>query len=394
MSARTRGFSRGAPLMSPVYANVSAPDVERATVMAAQLRALPEVGGVQTATDLLPPLDPARLKALQVGLAALGRVPDYTKLAARRTTPDLLIPKVGAVADGLDEVRFGLAQAGQKTAEVDAAIAAFRKLKTRLEGLDEPGKLRLAAVEPKLADILRRAVTTARAVADRGHYQPGDLPLLFRERFVARQGEGVALYVIPAGSAWKSETARAFRTAVAGVDPDVSGLAVNINLHETMIITGFRRAAALAAVLIFIVIVIQLRSWRDAALALVPTGLGWLWMLGVMAVIDLHFNVANIVALPLVIGIGTAFGVHLMHRYQESAQLHGGVAKLDDLVRSTGGAVVLSALTTVASFAALMLGDYGGMSTLGLAMVLGIMSCLVASLIVLPALLAVLGRAE
>ena len=384
------------PLMSPVYASVSAPDIERATVMAAQLRALPEVGGVQTATDLLPPLGPTQLKALQGGLAALGRVPDYAKLAAQKTTPELLIPKVGAVADGLDEVRFGLAQAGQSTTEVDAAIAAFRALKTRLEGLDDPGKRRLAEVEPRLAELLRRAVTTASAVAERGHYLATDLPLLFRERFVARadQGEGVALYVIPSGSAWESETAGAFRTAVAGVDPDVSGLAVNINLHETMIITGFRRAAALAAVLIFIVIAIQLRSLRDAALALVPTGLGWLWMLGVMAVIDLHFNVANIVALPLVIGIGTAFGVHLMHRYQESARLHGGVAKLDDLVRSTGGAVVLSAMTTVASFAALMLGDYGGMSTLGLAMVLGITSCLVASLIMLPALLALLGRAD
>ncbi len=381
-------------LASPVYANVSAPDIERATVMAAELRALPEVGGVQTATDLLPPLDPARLKALQGGLAALGRTPDFAKLAARRTTPEQLTPKVGAVADGLDEVRFGLTQAGQSTADVDLAIAAFRTLKTRLETLDEPGKARLADIEPTLAELLRRAVTTGRAVADRGHYVGSDLPLLFRERFVAHQGEGIALYVIPAGSAWKSETAQAFRTAVAAIDPDVSGLAVNINLHENMIITGFRRAAALAAVLIFIVIGIQLRSWRDAALALVPTGLGWLWMLGVMAVIRLNFNVANIVALPLVIGIGTAFGVHLMHRYQESAHNHGGVARLDDLVRSTGGAVVLSALTTIASFAALMLGDYGGMSTFGLMMVLGITSCLVASLLVLPALLALLGRAE
>jgi predicted RND superfamily exporter protein len=73
-----------------------------------------------------------------------------------------------------------------------------------------------------------------------------------------------------------------------------------------------------------------------------------------------------------VIGIGTAFGVHLMHRCQESAKKHGGVATLDDLVRSTGGAVVLSALTTIASFAALILGEYGGMKTIGLAMVLGI----------------------
>jgi len=382
------------PLMSPVYANVSAPDVEAARAMTARLRALPEVAGVQAATDLLPPLDPARLQALRDGLAALGRAPDFSKLAAQRSTPEALAPKVGAIADALEEVRFGLAQGGQPTQDVEAALAAFKALKARLTGLDAAGEARLAEVEPRLAGLLARALGTAQAVAERGHYVAGDLPPLFRERFVAREGGALAMYVIPAGSAWQSETAGAFRRAVAAVDPDVSGLAVNINLHETMIITGFRRAAGLTAVLIFLIVLAQLRSVRDAALALVPTALGWLWMLGVMAAIGLNFNVANIVALPLVIGIGTAFGVHLMHRYQESARVHGGVARLDDLVRSTGGAVVLSAMTTITSFAALMLSEYGGMKTFGLAMALGISACLLASLIALPALLTVLRKAE
>ncbi len=382
------------PLMSPVYANVSATDVESARVMTAKLRALPEVGGVQSATDLLPPLDEARLAALRTGLAALGRTPDFSKLAAQKTTPELLAPKVGAVADALEEVRFGLSQGGQPTADVDGTLAAFKALKQRLTTLDAAGKARLADVEPRLAGLLTRAVGTAQAVAQRGHYDAGDVPALFRERFVAREGGALAMYVIPAGSAWKSETASAFRAAVAKVEPDVSGLAVNINLHETMIITGFRQAAGLAAVLMFFIVLGQLRSVRDTILALVPTALGWLWMLGVMAVIGLNFNVANIVALPLVLGIGTAFGVHLMHRFQESARVHGGVARLDDLVRSTGGAVVLSAMTTIASFAALMLSEYGGMKTFGLAMVLGISACLLASLIMLPALLAVLRKAE
>ncbi len=382
------------PLMSPVYANVSAPDVEKARAMTAKLRALPEVAGVQAATDLLPPLDEARLKALREGLAALGRTPDFAKLAAHKTTPEQLTPKVKAVAEALEEVRFGLAQGGQPTVDVEAALAAFKALQQRLTTLDEAGKARLADVEPKLAGLLKRAVGTAEAVAKRGHYVGSDLPPLFQERFVAHADGALAMYVIPAGSAWKSETASHFRIALAAVDPDVSGLAVNINIHETMIITGFRRAAGLTAVLIFLIVLAQLRSLRDTVLALIPTGLGWLWMLGVMAVIGLNFNVANIVALPLVIGIGTAFGVHLMHRAQESAKVHGGVARLDDLVRSTGGAVVLSAMTTIASFAALMLSEYGGMKLFGLAMVLGISACLLASLIVLPALLAVLRRAE
>lgn len=382
------------PLMSPVYANVTAPDIATAQVMASQLRALPEVGGVQTATDMLPVLDAPRLAALRGGLAALDRAPDFSKLAAQRTTPELLAPKIKAIVDALDEVRFGMEQGGLPTADIAAAIVAFKAVGVRLGALDEAGKRRLADIEPKLAGLLGRAVTTARAVADRGSYAPQDLPKLFRERFVARDDSAVALYVIPSGSAWDGPTGQAFHAAVRAIDPDVSGLAVNINLHETMIITGFRRAAALSAVLIFLVVVVQLRGLRDAALALVPTALGWLWMLGVMAAIGLNFNVANIVALPLVLGIGTAFGVHLMHRAQGSAAAHGGVAKLDDLIRGTGGAVVLSALTTIASFAALMLGDYGGQSQFGLTMVIGITACLLASLIVLPALLAVLKRAE
>ncbi|HEY8374881.1 MAG TPA: MMPL family transporter, partial [Nannocystis sp.] len=71
-----------------------------------------------------------------------------------------------------------------------------------------------------------------------------------------------------------------------------------------------------------------------------------------------------------------------------------GQARLDDLVRGTGSAVVLSALTTIASFASLMLNDYGAMKSFGLVMVLGISGCLMASLFVLPALLLSLGRAR
>lgn len=393
-SAQAIDILEADPLMSPVYANVTAPDIAAAQAMTTKLRALPEVGGVQTATDMLPVLDEPRLAALRGGLAALDRMPDFTKLAAQRTTPEQLAPKITAIVDALEEVRFGIEQAGQPTTDIDAAVAGFRAVGKRLAALDEAGKQRLADVGPKLGGLLGRALTTAKAVAERGSYSQADLPQLFRERFVARDGSAVALYVIPSGSAWDGPTGRAFHAAVAAIAPDVSGLAVNINLHETMIITGFRKAAALSAVLIFLVVMVQLRGLRDAALALLPTALGWLWMLGVMAAIGLNFNVANIVALPLVLGIGTAFGVHLMHRAQGSAAAHGGVARLDELIRGTGGAVVLSALTTIASFAALMLGDYGGQRLFGLTMVIGISACLLASLLVLPALLTVLGRAR
>ena len=381
------------PLLSPVYANVAADSVEQARDLTAKLRALPEVAGVQTATDLLPPLDPTRLGALQAGLAKLGPAPDFRKLAARATKPEELSPKVKAIVDALDEVRFALEQGGQPTAPVDEALGAFRGLQRRLEGGDEALKARLAAVEPALADLLGRAWTTAAAVAARGEYRAGDLPPLFRTRFAARKGEGLALFVVPKESPYDHDKAVRFLDAVSALAPEVSGLAVNVDIHASMIMVDFRRSAIWAALLILIAVSVELRSLRDALLALVPTLLGWLWMLALMALVGQRFDVANIVSLPLVIGIGTAFGVHLVHRCRESERDYG-VARLDDLVRSTGGAVLLSALTTIASFAALMFGDYGGMKSFGLVMVMGISSCLVASLLVLPSLLLVLRRAR
>lgn len=381
------------PLMSPVYANVPATSIEDARAKTEALRALPEVAGVQTATDLLPPLDAQRLATLRAVLQALGPAPDFAKLAGRKTTPAELAPRVKAIVDALDEVRFALQQGGQPTEAVDKAAASFKALQQRLERASAAEAARLAAVEPALADLLGRAWTTAAAVAQRGAYAPGDLPPLFRTRFAAKDGQGVALFVVPAVSVYEPAAAKQFRAAVSAVSPEVSGLAINIDAHATMIMTGFRRAAMWAALLILIAVSLDLRSVRDGALAMVPTLLGWLWMLGLMAAFGQMFDVANIVSLPLVIGIGTAFGVHIMHRCQESERGHG-VARLDDLVRSTGSAVVLSALTTIASFAALMLGDYGGMKSFGAVMVMGIASCLVASLFVLPALLLVLGRAR
>jgi predicted RND superfamily exporter protein len=113
-----------------------------------------------------------------------------------------------------------------------------------------------------------------------------------------------------------------------------------------------------------------------------------------MGAFGIRFDFANIVALPLVPGIGVAAGVHLMHRCRQSAAEHGGVARIEDILRGTGTAVFVAATTTVFGFAGLMLADYGGMISLGLVMSIGTGSCLLGALIVQPALLVLVGRAR
>ncbi len=389
-SAQGLGLLEYDALASPVFAAFAADDIEAARDKAAKLRALPSVAGVQTPSDLLPPLTQERLGTLRSGLVALGRAPDPARLAAASVEPKEVAEAAEEIADLLEEVAFALRGASMDTKDADAAKAAFTSLAKTVRGLDEQGTARLMGINPAAAALLGPALRTAAAVAERGGYAPEDLPPLFASRFVSKDGGAVALFAVPSGQFWDEPVALRFAADVREIDPDAVGLAMVHVEHGRQVREGFERAAIYAIGIIVMLLFIDFRSVKDALLALCPTVIGWLWMLGLMPLLGLEFNVANIVALPLVLGIGIAFGVHMMHRLREA----DAGPELDAVVRGTGGAIVVAATTTMVGFAALMLSPYGGMVSLGATMVLGIGACLLATLFVLPALLVVLGQAE
>lgn len=396
-SARSLNHLEYDPVASPVFANLVAEDVERARQMAAELRALPSVAGVQTPSDLLPPLEDEELAALRAGFEGQDD-PDFEALAGSSTTPEALRTRVVGVVDALDEVKAALSEAGQEEPALDAAIDDFKRLR---DGLTDPSPEvagRVGSLNAELAALLGPAWTTAREVARRGHYLPQDLPELFRRRFVARDGSKVALFAVPAGEFWDKDVADRFASDIVSIYPDASGLAMIHVEHGEMIVRGFRRAAGVAAVLVVFLLALDFRSLRDALLALLPTALGWLWMALAMVVLGLRFDVANIVSLPLVLGIGIAFGVHVIHRVREDDPPPGSSSAerphLDTAVRGTGGAIAVAALTTIVGFAGLMTSDYGGMKSFGFVMVIGIFTCLVATVFVLPAALLLLRRVQ
>ncbi|MBK6916670.1 MAG: MMPL family transporter [Deltaproteobacteria bacterium] len=387
------------PIASPVFANLSAPDFEEARAMTQTLRGLDTVAGVQSATDLVPPLDPASKAALAAGFAGIGRDPDFARLATATTDAAALQREVDRVIDALDEVRFAMAQVGVDGQAAVTSKAAFEGLRTRLRGLDDAERERLRVIGARVAEVLAPAWTTARRVAQRQSVLPSDLPPLFARRFASKDGQALALFVVPAGRFWEREVAEAFAADIRTVDSEASGLALDHVAHGTMILAGFKRAAVIAAVGIFAILLLDFRSVRDAILALLPTLVGWGWMIAVMVALGWTFDVANIVSLPLVLGIGIAYGVHLMHRVREGdprpdSSMPNVRPRLDDAVVGTGGAIAVAALTTAAGFSALMVQQYGGMLSLGRVMVLGIGTCLVATLLVLPAALLLSRRAE
>lgn len=380
------------PLVSPIFAAATAPSVEEARALAEALRALPSVASVESATDLLPPLDEARLKALRAALA--GRAPDPARLAARGGTAAEVIEKVDALADAIDEAAFALRQAGRDAAPAAEAKAALGALRERLAGLPGEGRAAIAALEGDVAAMLARALPVARRVAERGGYAAEDLPPLLRRRFASRDGAELAVYLRPRGDPWDPEVARRFRDDVVRVAPSSAGLALTIFEHERMIVAGFERAALLALALVLLIVLIDLRSARDTALVLAPLAAGWLWTLGAMRLAGLTVDVANIVALPLLLGIGVDASVHIIHRCRESAAARGGIADVEEVLRGTGRAVLVATTTTAVGFGALMAGDYGAMKSFGLLMTLGMGCCLFASVVLLPSVLVLLGRAR
>jgi uncharacterized protein len=145
---------------------------------------------------------------------------------------------------------------------------------------------------------------------------------------------------------------------------------------------GYFQGTLYALLLVVLVIAALLRSARATALALVPIALAMLWTLGFMRVLDLQFNLANVWALPLIIGTAAEFGVNVFIRYQEGLDTGGPT-----LVQSTMLAIFLNGVTTIAGFASLMVAHHRGIFGLGLLLTVGVSAALVAALVVLPVLL-------
>jgi len=145
---------------------------------------------------------------------------------------------------------------------------------------------------------------------------------------------------------------------------------------------GYVHGGIYAMVAIFIYILVSFGNLRATLVVLLPVAMGSIWTVGAMDLVGVSFNLANLVILPLIIGIGVVNGVHIVHRYREETD-----KSVNILSRSTGQGVVLSSLTTMIGFGSLMVADHQGVYSLGLVLTMGVGCCLITSITVLPSIL-------
>jgi uncharacterized protein len=130
--------------------------------------------------------------------------------------------------------------------------------------------------------------------------------------------------------------------------------------------------------------IIDIKNLRDAMLAMIPPIVGGLMMFGILAMFHIDLNPANLIVLPLLLGIGVDNGVHMVHDFR--AQKGPYVTS-----SSTMNAIVLTSLTTIAGFGSLMIAAHRGLYSVGLVLSIGMATCLFVSLVTLPAILSVIS---
>ena len=287
-----------------------------------------------------------------------------------------------ALSKTLKRIRFKLQGREGKEDKVARAAKEIDKFLKRIENLQLD--LAITSLEKFSEELFvdyRALMEELQQNADPQFVEISGLPKSLRERFISEQGKYL-ITVFPSVDIWNLEKRQEYLKDLRSVDPNVTGSAVHMFNSTSLMTEGYIKGGIYAMTAIIIYVFSVFRNLRTVIFILLPVFVGSIWTLGIMDALNLKLNMANLVILPLILGIGVVNGIHITHRYREEEDKTKVV-----LGKSTGRAVLLSSLTTIIGFGSMMVADHYGVFSLGLVLSLGVLCCLIASITFLPALL-------
>jgi hopanoid biosynthesis associated RND transporter like protein HpnN len=206
-----------------------------------------------------------------------------------------------------------------------------------------------------------------------------DLPASLVERFVSRGGKHL-MRIYTMANIWDMDEMEKFVTAVRDIDPKATGSPLQTYESSLQMQQGFTMAAMYAFIAITILLFIDFMNIKHTATAMAPMLIGFVMMFGILGYIDIPLNPANLIVLPLILGIGIDSGVHIIHDYRSQSGKY-------KITASTALAVLITSLTTIIGFGSMMIASHRGLQSLGRVLVIGVACCLFTSIVVLPAAL-------
>jgi hypothetical protein len=368
---------------SPWTVNAIAPDGQSADALAERLRALDVVERVVTITDFVPEEQQAKL----------GIIEDVAMFTAPVAGSDGSLPapspqqKVEAL-ETLETEIANLLSEGEPGPLAPAAVSlrgSLRRYLESLEGLSDP-TTSLAELQDELLGALPEQLRILSRALEAGEVTLGNLPDALVDRMLSADGR-VRLEIFPKDDLSDHASLAAFVDGVREIAPQIAGSASEIVESGRAVERALTQALLTALGAVTLVLLLVWRRVLDTALVLAPLLLASAFTVQAAVLLRIPFNFADVIVLPLLIGIGVDAAIHMVHRARAMGE---GAVNL--LTTSTARAIAYGSLTNVASFGTMGFASHLGLATMGQLLTVGVILTLVCNLVVLPALIPRAGR--
>ena len=336
------------------------------------LEKLSAVGNVESIVSLLPENQKEKIEYIKE-LRPFLRDLTVKAEVSQVSQPSLIktMKKIRFKLQGKEDK--GEVAEARKLSQVFLDVSEEQSVEITEKRLNKFSEYLFADYRDKVADLKMNIDVSPVSVAE--------IPKSLRKRYVSQNGVYL-ITVYPSVDVWNIDQREEFLRQLRQVDTSATGNAIHMFESTRLMRDGYVQGGLYALVAIFIYILISFGNVRTTLIVLLPVVVGSIWTVGIMGLLGIAFNLANLVILPLIIGVGVVNGIHIVHRYREETD-----KSINILSKSTGRGVVLSSLTTMIGFGSLMVADYQGVYSLGLILTLGVGCCLLASITVLPCVL-------
>ncbi|HXC57653.1 MAG TPA: MMPL family transporter [Rhizomicrobium sp.] len=370
-SAKTESVSTIQDLMrdpqtSPNTIDVLASNLDAARALARRLAAMPVVGQAITLADFVPD-DQTRKLAL---------IDDANSLLDATLNPFTVKPPPSdaELAESLGATARALRQAADATPAGRDATRLADALDRLAAGNADLRARATAALVPGLKTLLGQMSASLEASRVDLAAMPQDL----MRDWVAKDGTA-RIQVSPSDTSGTNQSLNVFSKAVLKIVPDATGAPISIRESGTTIVVAFEQAGALSFVVITVLLLLVLRKARDVMLTIIPLLLTGLLTMATAVAIGLQLNFANVIALPLLFGIGVAFNIYFVMAWR--------AGQVNLLQSSLTRAVIFSAATTASGFGSLWLSSHPGTASMGELLMISLAWTLATTLFFLPALM-------
>lgn len=354
------------PHTNPFTMDALAPDLPAARRLADRLGALPEVAQVVSGADFIPSQQAEKLEQIEQASDLMLSIQHPSSVLPPPTAAELR----RAARDSHDGIGSVIAQLPP-----DSPLLRIGRALAHLAQAPD------ATLQRANTGLTRFLPSTLAALNESLSAEPitfESLPPDLKDDWFTPDGR-VRVQVTPTAEAQSTAGLRRFVAAVHAIVPQAAGAAVDTVGAADTILEAFEQAAASATVAIAVVLMLTLRRVRDSALVLVTLGMSTLLTALLARLAGMSINFANIIALPLLLGVGVSFNVYFVMNWRAGLR--------EFLGSPTARAILFSALTTGTAFGSLAIARHPGTAGMGQLLLLSLVAVLLSTFVFLPALL-------